>query len=1092
MRLLLALTALLALFPVYAVPVSGIVTGPDGKLVVNARVILTDTILGGEQALRTNNTGAFAADVTFDATEKYSWRITVFAPGCALYGGALNPGENSIQLQNAGTFTGQVVDENGKPVAGAAVTPRYVMATPQQESRHIWIPDTLKDTFTVKTDTEGIFTLPNLPMEGQAYLELSDPRFVRVNARMAYGKDIPKNPPLQARPGATLLGKAYYEDGKPASGIKVSANIIDHQYSNGGYFAEAITTADGSFQLTGLATGTFCVGLRCSLQDWTADALTGITATEGMETKIKNLRLIHGSVIKVTAVNADNGKPIPGVLVNAMKMPTADREAAWGRTDDAGQCTLRVPPGKYQVVINGEVKGYCIPIDGIHVEVTAIGPEPMTVPFTLSKGLSLSGIVRDETGKPVANVPLEVNVLCGKCGDEGCWHDQTSTGETKEDGTFTISGLTAGKARIFPYQYGVLSDWDIVTGAPVLLPTAGPIHITVRKVNYQTLTGHTVTPDGTPLSGVEVIVDIYTPLGSERGTGGSSKNISDTTGQLTFEHLRPISTLSFKTATKAGYQFISGGTITNQDGRFQMQDVVLSPLGSKISGVVVDSAGKPITGAKVISPGVEGVAVTDAQGRFTLDKLPAGEVSVLTVKGRAAARLRAVTDKGDVTLTLVEPISPKPKDIDRASNILERIWEESKDKDYYARENLASMMACIHPERNDNEQNHPSTDTGIMAVIDEAVKRDPAHVEELLPKIDQIHTSFFKMQALSIIAFAAVETQPNLAYYLYNRIKGLTGDGWVERVFGNMALIRLSIKLNTGEADSLYTEMMAVVEKHRAEENGLGEAVAEALVDVSPELARKAADALPVEERTWAYCRMTQAIAKKDIKLGLELLNELAGMPDRNGGSAFGVAAKSVISNIGKDDPAGALALARKVQGEKRPAALALAAQFVTRDDALALLREAVQTASSVSEKARYAAQAYVLDQAVGREFFANAQKMLAQPDTDGNREVAEFAFLSSSFDPAKSRVLLEQEFARRKQKQNDGWSSVSLVLAMTSIDVERALEMAQQLPEGNARFDAQRKIAQYLLATDDVRHTLAFDRWCGSDTWTPGEETGW
>lgn len=68
----------------------------------------------------------------------------------------------------------------------------------------------------------------------------------------------------------------------------------------------------------------------------------------------------------------------------------------------------------------------------------------------------------------------------------------------------------------------------------------------------------------------------------------------------------------------------------------------------------------------------------------------------------------------------------------------------------------------------------------------------------------------------------------------------------------------------------------------------------------------------------------------------------------------------------------------------------------------------------------------------------------------------------------------------------------VSLTLAMAPIDINRALEMAQGLPDGNSRYDAQRKITQYLLATDDTRRTLAFDRWCASDTWTPGEETGW
>ena len=51
---------------------------------------------------------------------------------------------------------------------------------------------------------------------------------------------------------------------------------------------------------------------------------------------------------------------------------------------------------------------------------------------------------------------------------------------------------------------------------------------------------------------------------------------------------------------------------------------------------------------------------------------------------------------------------------------------------------------------------------------------------------------------------------------------------------------------------------------------------------------------------------------------------------------------------------------------------------------------------------------------------------------------------------------------------------------------------MASALPEVDFRFDARRKIAQYLLATDAVRATLRFDRWMATDTWKPGTPTGW
>ncbi len=89
----------------------------------------------------------------------------------------------------------------------------------------------------------------------------------------------------------------------------------------------------------------------------------------------------------------------------------------------------------------------------------------------------------------------------------------------------------------------------------------------------------------------------------------------------------------------------------------------------------------------------------------------------------------------------------------------------------------------------------------------------------------------------------------------------------------------------------------------------------------------------------------------------------------------------------------------------------------------------------------------------------------------------------------------MESEFARRKQESGatrDYWTFVEPVLALTPVDADRAIGLANSLENVNASFDAQRKIAQYLLAPAAVRRTLAFDRWNASDTWRPGEPTGW
>jgi hypothetical protein len=105
------------------------------------------------------------------------------------------------------------------------------------------------------------------------------------------------------------------------------------------------------------------------------------------------------------------------------------------------------------------------------------------------------------------------------------------------------------------------------------------------------------------------------------------------------------------------------------------------------------------------------------------------------------------------------------------------------------------------------------------------------------------------------------------------------------------------------------------------------------------------------------------------------------------------------------------------------------------------------------------------------------------------------FAFYYAAVDPAESRLMLEREWARQLEAHGGGgsdWGPRELPLAMAAIDVERALEMAQALPGDNARFDIQRKIAQYVLASPQVRRTMPFDRWNASDTWMPGTPIQW
>jgi hypothetical protein len=89
---------------------------------------------------------------------------------------------------------------------------------------------------------------------------------------------------------------------------------------------------------------------------------------------------------------------------------------------------------------------------------------------------------------------------------------------------------------------------------------------------------------------------------------------------------------------------------------------------------------------------------------------------------------------------------------------------------------------------------------------------------------------------------------------------------------------------------------------------------------------------------------------------------------------------------------------------------------------------------------------------------------------------------------------MLEQEWARQLENRGGGgnnWNGSDLVLAMTAIDVDRALEMAQACRrQRTLRHAAQNRAV--CLASPEVRRTMPFNRWNASDTWTPGTPSQW
>ena len=283
----------------------------------------------------------------------------------------------------------------------------------------------------------------------------------------------------------------------------------------------------------------------------------------------------------------------------------------------------------------------------------------------------------------------------------------------------------------------------------------------------------------------------------------------------------------------------------------------------------------------------------------------------------------------------------------------------------------------------------------------------------------------------------------------------------------------------------------------------------------SLQLFEREAREIPLPQQTQALSGAIVDVSQTDLPLARQLLEKLAAMqknaPDENTRAstayAFGRAAKSIIARLGESDPAAALKLARRVTDDQsRAPALALAARVQTDGSTReTLFREALTEAAQrpwadSSSGASIAAMAGEVDAALGEKLLRELlQKAISEPAPENGAAYsrtskAALAFHAARYDAGAARKLIEDEYARLRRiaPQPDAYQMAPLALAMSAIDVDRALDMARALPDGNARYDTQRKIAQYVLADEQTRRTLSFDRWNASDNWRPGTPTRW
>jgi hypothetical protein len=1063
------------------ITVTGTVLGPDDKAVAGATVVgISASIKEQISSATTDKAGHFSVTLAYEEDNDLDWvgHVAVYAPGLGIGGGRLKKDGTIIRLSPARDISGTVLDTQGKPVAGVELS---LYRVGDRKTFFTYIPKPLHTRFTATSDAKGQWAMSNLPTKDTAFLEVSDRRYQCQTFQVPLAQSDEPVPDIVVKPAAQLTGKVVRENGKPAVGVVVSAAAVNYAH------AVAVTNADGRYTIGGLPACTATLSFEDPSALGVAAAIPNVQARVGEMGTLPVTTLVAGAIITGTVRDAKTGEPLPRVTL-AKQGPDHPNEAEAGRrTGRAGVYRVRVMPGTNTLSFWGIPDAYIS--TSAKYTFTLRAGETKQQDLTLKKGLTLHGTLVDEAGHPVRE---QMGLMAGIY-VETLFSSEKYT-QSDGEGHFTFEGLTPGTKFLVVDSR---NDWTLLSTSGIPVPTSVHMQLMVQRTKHQSVTVRVLSPDGKPVPGVRVLVfpdtDGSTPISINFGP---LRATSDEHGIATLEKI-PANTpaLKFSSAVRRGYRFLSGGTVTKTDGRFTLSDIVMSPLTATVQGTVLDTAGTPVAGAQIMAAGeaLDAVRASDAAGHFALDRLPQGAVTLFAATATAFGTVTVKSGAADVTLRLA-PVTPLPaQNISRAYDLLAALYQETKGTKYDAREalsyelapydfNLAMKLAATDGVKAPGYQTAVLM-AGHIASVPEAVLTDT------LKGLENIKDPQEKLIALGTLGMALVERDPARANALYITVKGLVGQRTddIEHIIYTVLLATFAGKLKNGEADGLLDRALAAAATNKDADGAFGYML-ETVTQAGPALAQRVIDALPaMANRASAISRAILVIARTDTKTARAWLQKI-NLQEKDATQAYSHAAQRVVAALAKDDPAGALALARTItEPDSRAEALLAAAPFQPKEAQAALLGD-IAGVTDTQRMLSIAAQAYALDPAVGRALFAEVLQRIVEGQ---GHAAVEYAFYYRSVDPAASRVLLESLYAQLRQRSDahNGWSQLPYAMAMATLDFDRALEIARAIPVSidDGRFRAVRKLAQYLLAPPAVRATISFTDWSTSDSWHPG-----
>ncbi len=631
-----------------------VTTGADGTFTINSELI-------DDQY---SNQAIILADKEGLALGWDNWRL-------------VNDAKVEIVLGPPEVLGGTVVDEDGSPIEDAEIGISFMLLQTGGQPRYM-VGYMSLEFLSTRSDAEGKFSFGRIPAEASAEFVIKKPGRATVSTFNPQGfqgrslqfstaqTDIKIVQPVAAKIEGVVVEKA---SGKPVGGIRIMAVRGRNQPNFGS--EPVVSKEDGVFSFDCLAPGEHLLQVATVLGaegDWISEPME-VSVEAGQTKSGVKVELTKGGVLEVLVTDSITRKPVEKATVSIM--PAGGGTGFGKSTDESGLARFRQMPGEYRISYLYK-EGYSRQRqqeDTITIE----DGKTVRVEMQLAGLPKITGVVRDDRGRPVEGAKVRICPMGG--GVDACISDVEGKFEASWDpGSWHDSQMPAMVLLARQLERNLAAAVDVDENTHKVDVTLKPGVI---------VTGKVADSDGKGIGNASLLVMLRGP---RWGSSIGRYIAADADGNYEIKALAPGQKYSIE-ASADGYGRCRTEADAEDaaDNRLNVEPLTLLAANLSVSGVVVGSDDKPVSGADVSCYGdtqPRSRAKTDAEGKFTLEKICAGRIQISANKTSGSQMHGFIETEGgatDIKIVVSQSSSTMRYEPRRPPSLVGRPLPELKD-----------------------------------------------------------------------------------------------------------------------------------------------------------------------------------------------------------------------------------------------------------------------------------------------------------------------------------------------------------------------------------------------------------------------------